>query len=99
MLVHAVGLAPTKDHRPPDLQSGAIATQPHMQIKIRCAKKQMKAERTMSRIHFETHFSRGWRSLGLSRSTEIVIRLKAPAFISRKNKRYFDCQKTKGAGI
>ena len=52
-----------------------------MQIKTRCAKKRMKAVRKMSRTHFETHFSRGWRSLGLSQSTEIVIRLKAPAFI------------------
>ena len=60
------------------------AYNPHMQMKIRYAKKQMKAARTMSRTHFETHFSRGWRSLGLSQSTEIVIRLKAPAFISRK---------------
>ena len=56
----------------------------HMPMKIRYAKKQMKAARTLSRTHFETHFSRGWRSLGLSQSTEIVIRLKAPAFISRK---------------
>jgi hypothetical protein len=30
--------------------------------------------------------------------TEIIIRLKAPAFISRKND-YFDYQKTKGAGF
>lgn len=55
-----------------------------LQMKFRYAKKQMKAARTMSRTHFETHFSRGWRSHGLSQSTEIVIRLKAPAFISRK---------------
>ena len=49
---------------PPDLQSGAFAARPHMQMKIRYAKKQMKAARTMSRTHFETHFSRGWRSHG-----------------------------------
>src|ERR1044072_6656041 len=55
-----------------------------MQMKICYAKKQLKAVRTMSGTRFETHFSRGWRSLGLSQSTEIVIRLKAPAFISRK---------------
>ena len=33
---------------PPDLQSGAFATQPHMQIKIRYVKKRMKAARTLS---------------------------------------------------
>jgi hypothetical protein len=38
-LVHAVGLAPTKSLRTPDLQSGAFAAQPHMQNQIRYAKK------------------------------------------------------------
>jgi len=58
-LVHAVGLAPTKPLRTPDLQSGAIAAQPRMQKEFQISnlrsrisdlesivlKKQMKAER------------------------------------------------------
>ena len=37
-------------------------------------KKWMKAERnTVLRTHFEAHFSRGWRTHGLSRSTEFII--------------------------
>ena len=31
LLVYAVGLAPTKDKSPPDLQSGALAAQPRIQ--------------------------------------------------------------------
>jgi hypothetical protein len=56
-LVHAVGLAPTKSLRTPDLQSGAIAAQPHMQNQIRYAKKIDEGSRAVPRIHFEAHFS------------------------------------------
>ena len=68
-----------------------------MQTNFIYATKQMKAERDMPRTHFEAHFSEGCRPRGLSQSTEIVIRLKAPCL--HLAKRYFDCQKTKGAGF
>jgi len=51
---------------------------------------------TSHRTHFEAHFSWGWRTHGLSQSTEFVIR-KAPCL--HPAKRYFDCQKTIRAGL
>jgi len=57
----------------------------------------MKAERNVPRTHFEAHFSCGWRRSGLSQRNGVVIQ-KAPC-LHLSQKRYFDCQKTKGAGF
>ena len=53
-------------------------------------------EKQNTRTHFEAHFSLRWRTRGLSQSTEFITVRRLPAFIPQK---YFDCQKTKGAGF
>ena len=57
----------------------------------------MKAERDIASTHVEAHFYRGWRTRGLSKSTELIIR--EGSLPSSLANRYFDCQKTKGAGF
>ena len=112
LLVHAVGLAPTKDRSgPPDLQSGAFAarrthaetfadfkTHTHEISNLRSirVKKWMKAEKHC-REHTSRHTSPEDGELTDSRKAPSSSTRRLPAFIPRK--RYFDCQKTKGAGF
>ena len=112
ILVHAVGLAPTKDHSgPPDLQSGAFATRrthaetirrlqnSHMRSQTygRSVFKMDEGREKHCREHTSRHTSPEDGELTDSRKAPSSSSRRLPAFISRK--RYFDCQKTKGAGL